>query len=157
MKLILDASMALAWLFERQNKQEAQCAEQALLAVAEVEVLVPALWHIEIANALLVAERRRAVTEAQVIDYLNRLSALPIATDAATVASRRDLVMAFGREHQLTTYDAIYLDLALRTNAILATFDAQLAKAMQAAGGSVFTADILETQSGRGDALRMTK
>ena len=78
------------------------------------------------------------VTEAQVIDYLNRLSALPIVTDNATVVSRRDWVMALAREHQLTAYDAVYLDLALRTNAVLATFDIQLANAMRSAGGTVF-------------------
>jgi hypothetical protein len=47
----------------------------------------------------------KVVTEAQVIDYLNRLSALPITTDVATVASRRELVMALAREHQLTAYE----------------------------------------------------
>ena len=81
------------------------------------------------------------VTEAQVMDYLTRLSALPIVTDSVTVASRRDLVMALAREHQLTVYDAVYLELALRTNSALATFDIQLAKAMRFAGGIVFDSD----------------
>ncbi len=138
MKLVLDASMALAWLFVRQNKEDATCADKVLLALSEAEVFVPSLWHTEIANSLLVAERRRVVTEAQVIDYINRLSALPIITDAATVADRRDLVLALAREHQLTAYDAVYLDLALRTGSILATFDVQLAEAMRSAGGIVF-------------------
>ncbi len=138
MRLIIDASMALAWLFERQDKQEAICADQAISIIAETEVLVPSLWHTEVVNALLVGERRRIVTEAQVIDYLNRLSALPIITDTVTVYSRRDLVLALAREHHLTAYDAFYLDLALRANAILATFDAQLASAMRSAGGAVF-------------------
>lgn len=138
MKLVVDASMALAWLFERKDKKESTCADRALLTIAEAEVSVPSLWHTEIINALLVGERRRVVTEAQVIDYLNRLSALPIMTDTVMVASRRDGVMALAREYQLTAYDAVYLDLALRTNAVLATFDAQLANAMRSAGGTVF-------------------
>ncbi|TAL56928.1 type II toxin-antitoxin system VapC family toxin [Pandoraea sp.] len=138
MKLVVDASMALAWLFERTSKTEADCADQALLCLAQAEVLVPALWHTEVANALLVGERRRVVTEAQVIDYLSKLSALPIATDSAAPASRRDGIMALAREHRLTAYDATYLDLALRTGAILATFDVALADAMRRAGGIVF-------------------
>lgn len=138
MKLVLDASMALAWLFERRNKEESKCADRALLTVAEAEASVPPLWHTEILNALLVAERRKVITEAQVIDYLNRLSRLPITTDDTTLTSHRDSVMALAREHNLTAYDATYLDLALRQNAALATFDIALAKAMHQAGGIVF-------------------
>jgi len=139
MKLVLDASMTLAWLFERQNTDEAQCADRALLAIAERETYAPPLWHTEVANGLLVGERRRVVTEAQVIDYLNRLSGLPIIIDDAPTASRRDLVMALAREHSLTAYDATYLDLALRKDAVLATFDTKLADAMRRAGGTIFS------------------
>jgi predicted nucleic acid-binding protein len=138
MRLVLDASMALAWLFERQKSSELECAECALLALETAEVSVPALWHIEIANALLVGERRKVVTEAQVINYLSRLSFLPIITDDATIMSRRDLSMALAREHTLSAYDAVYLDLALRKNAELATFDIKLANAMRQAGGKLF-------------------
>ncbi len=138
MKLVVDASMTLAWLFEREHAEEAECANRALLAMADAETSVPPLWHTEVANALLVGERRRVVNEAQVIDYLSRLSRLPIVTDDAAPASRRDLVMALAREHGLTAYDATYLDLALRTDSVLATFDGTLAEAMRRAGGTVF-------------------
>lgn len=138
MKLVIDASMALAWLFERSKKEEAHCADHALLTIADAETHIPSLWHTEIANALLVGERRKVVTEAQVIDYLERLSHLPLATDGATPASRRDSVMALAREHALTAYDATYLELALRTNSMLATFDKQLIDAMHQAGGKIF-------------------
>jgi predicted nucleic acid-binding protein len=138
MKLVLDASVALAWLFERQKAEEAHCADRTLLAIADTETSVPALWHTEIANALLVGERRRVVTEAQVIDYLAKLSQLPIVTDDTPPANRRELVMALAREHTLSAYDATYLDQALRLNAALATFDGKLAAAMRRAGGTVF-------------------
>ncbi len=101
MRLVLDASMALAWLFERDNPEDTDRAERALSSLIGAKTLVPPLWHIEIANALLVGERRRVVTEAQVIDYLNRLYGLPIDTDDAAPASRRDMVMAMGREYGL--------------------------------------------------------
>jgi len=138
MRLVLDASMALAWLFEREQAKEAECASRALSAISETETLVPLLWHTEIANALLAGERRKVVSEAQVIDYLNKLSALPILTDNAAPADRRELVMALAREYKLSAYDATYLDLALRISAVLATFDAKLAAAMRNAGGMVF-------------------
>lgn len=138
MKLVIDASMALAWLFERKSKEEADCADQVLLTITKAEVLVPSLWHTEITNALLIGERRRVVTEAQVMDYLSKISDLPFTTDSMSVISRRDLVMALAREHRLTTYDAIYLELALRTNSVLATFDKELINATLTAGGIIF-------------------
>lgn len=138
MRIVVDASMALAWLFERKKTKEAECAERMLLAMLESETFVPSLWHIEITNALLVGERRRVATEAQIIDYLNTLSELPITTDDSSFINHRDMVMALAREYDLSAYDATYLDLALRKNAMLATFDTQLAEAMRKAGGKIF-------------------
>jgi predicted nucleic acid-binding protein len=138
MKLVLDASMALAWIFERQDKKEACCADHVLSSMVKTITVVPALWHIEISNTLLVGERRGIITEAQIINYLNRLAALPIATDEISVASRQDLVIHLAREYQLTAYDATYLDLALRADAVLATFDTKLATAMRKIGGDVY-------------------
>ena len=139
MKLVWDASIALAWLFKREKQDEAACADRALVIMEQAGASVPPLWHAEVANALLVGERRRVITAAQTIDYLNRLSLLPILTDDASPASRRDPVMSLAREHGLSAYDATYLDLALRTNSALATFDGELADAMRRAGGKVFT------------------
>jgi predicted nucleic acid-binding protein len=138
MKIVLDASIALAWLFEREQAAEIKRAEKALLALSEAETLVPSLWHTEVVNALLTGERRKVVTEARVIDYLNRLTGLPIVTDDSLPASHRDTVMALAREYKLTAYDATYLELALREDAVLATFDMKLAAAMQQAGGKLF-------------------
>ncbi|MDR3383001.1 type II toxin-antitoxin system VapC family toxin [Cupriavidus basilensis] len=138
MTLVLDASMALAWLFERADPIQAECADKVLSALTSYEVVVPPLWHVETANALLVAERRKVVTEAQVADFVSKLGSLPITTDSAAPAERREVVMALAREHRLTAYDATYLDLALRNGAALATFDGALASAMRNAGGVVF-------------------
>lgn len=138
MKLVLDASMALAWLFERDNAKESSTANKLLKNLANAETVVPVLWHTEITNALLIAERRKVVTEAHVIDYLNRLSNLPILTDSIIMADHRNFIMSLAREYKLTTYDATYLDLALRSNATLATLDKELANAMRKAGGKIY-------------------
>ena len=136
--IILDASMALAWIFERDNKKEAICADHVLQKMESMETIVPPLWHSEISNALLVGERRKVVTEAQVIDYLNRLSHLPLTTDTASPANIRGLILSLAREYNLTAYDATYLEWALRTKSTLATFDNKLAIAMKKAGGEIF-------------------
>ncbi|TVQ86941.1 MAG: VapC toxin family PIN domain ribonuclease, partial [Chromatiaceae bacterium] len=63
---------------------------------------------------------------------------LPIVTDEAEISHRQESIMALGRQFQLTAYDATYLELALRTDSTLATFDTKLATAMQQAGGRTY-------------------
>jgi len=138
MSLVLDASAALAWIFERADPEEVALADQLLDELASQAVRVPALWHIEIANALLVAERRGVAKEARVADYLQRLLQLPIITDDAEISRRQEIIMALGRQFQLTAYDATYLELAMRTGSVLATFDTKLAGAMHQAGGQTY-------------------
>ena len=91
MTLVIDASMALAWIYAREKPAEAECAPP-LQTITEMEASAPALWHTEIANALLVGERRKIITAAQTIDYLTRLARLPIAVDDATPAARQDQI-----------------------------------------------------------------
>lgn len=138
MSLVLDASATLAWLFERTDRNEAERANRLLDAIASETSVVPVLWHCEVCSALLVAERRRVISEAQTADFLARLSRLPIETDPTPLAQRRELIASLGRRFQLSAYDASYLDLALRSGGILASFDARLLDAMRKAGGKVF-------------------
>lgn len=137
MSLVLDASAALSWIFERAEPDEVALADRLLDDIVIQPVWVPSLWHLEVANALLTAERRGVAKEAEVIDYLQRLSRLPILTDEVAVSHRQEVVMALGRQFHLTAYDATYLELALRTGSTLATFDHKLGSAMQQAGGKV--------------------
>lgn len=139
MSLVLDASAALAWIFERANPSEAAQAERLLADMADQSAWVPSLWYVEVANALLIAERRKVVKEAQLVDFQQRLLQLPIQVDEAAVSSRQEAVIALGRQLQLTAYDASYLELALRKGARLATFDAKLAAAMRGVGGNVYS------------------
>lgn len=138
MNIVIDASMALAWIFQRQKPEEVRLADHLLISVNDNVWLAPPLLQLEIANALLVGERRKAVSEAQVIDFLHRFDQLPIRIDGNGAPVRRPAVMALAREHGLSAYDATYLELALRSGASLATFDAALARSMNAAGGTVY-------------------
>ena len=133
MTLVLDASISLAWIFQRAKAGEAELAQQVLDRLDKEFVLVPPLWHVEILNALAVGLRRGAVTAASAADFLLGLGRLPIETDAA-IPLRKDYVLALAAEHRLTAYDAIYLELALRHRAALATFDRELAAACDEVG-----------------------
>ena len=138
MRLVLDASMALAWIFERAAVEEAALANHLLDIFLDHEVWVPRLWYTEVGNALLVAERREVITSARTHNFLERLTRLPVKTDERSGLSRQETVLQLAREHQLSAYDATYLELTLRLQATLATFDRKLALATKQAGSSTF-------------------
>ncbi len=129
--LILDASVAAAWLFSDETEPR---ADAALARLAEEGAFVPRLWHLEIRNVLLVAERRGRISAEHALELLDALSELPIRTDTTP-----DLAVAFAlaRAHGLSFYDAVYLELAQRRDGTLATLDAALARAATAAGLSL--------------------
>lgn len=132
--LVLDASVTLSWLFERETPSERKRSAATLAALENRAAVVPALWQAEVVNGLLVGERRKLVLPGQSAEFLARLSRLPIATDSALPASRQDAVMQLGRHYGLTAYDATYLELAMRVASGLATFDRHLAKAANEVG-----------------------
>ena len=88
--------------------------------------MVPNLWHLEVRNSLLVAERRGRIAAGDVKERLDALKGLPILTD-----EELDLEAAFdlAKEHGLSFYDAVYLELAKKESAELATLDVELGRA----------------------------
>ncbi len=138
MSLVIDASMALAWLVTRADPNEAGIAQQAIHTVMSGSAFIPQIWFVEVANALLTAERRHVSTRAAATRFLADLDALPITVDSWTPGDLQPEILRLGRLHVLTAYDATYLELALRTNSLLATFDRKLAAACRTAGGLVF-------------------
>lgn len=132
--IVIDASMALAWVFERQQASDVARADQLLNSCGSQPWWVPALWHLEIANALLVAERR-GVIQANASDlFRSRLQALPITTDATPLPDSEPRIIMLARAQGLSSYDASYLELAHRLGAGLASFDARLNRAAEAVG-----------------------
>ena len=137
--VVIDASMALAWLFERQQPQDIEQANRLLGACGESPWWVPSLWHLEVANALLVAERRSVMPQAESDCFLARLSSLPILADTDPLPARRPRILALARDHGLSSYDATYLELAQRLGATLASFDRQLNQAASANAVTLFS------------------
>lgn len=131
---VLDASMALAWLFPRSDAAEAALADQALDQLDTEEFLVPPIWYAEVGNAILRGERKGLVTNAQTAAFLAELDSADIETETDSPKQRQSVVLALARRHGLTAYDATYLELAMRRSATLATFDGKLADAARAAG-----------------------
>ncbi len=129
--LVLDASVALAWLLDDETEPR---AHSALERLQDDGAVVPRLWHLEMRNSFLAAERRGRLSADEVNERLHALISLPIRTD-----EEPDLQSAFGlaRTHGLSFYDALYLELAKRENAQLATLDGLLDQAAMAEGVSL--------------------
>ncbi len=124
--LVLDSSVALTWCFA----DEASPATDALLDdITANGALVPGLWFLELGNVLLAAERRRRITAADAAARLDLISTLPIYIDQQSIGRAWTEILHLARAQKLTTYDATYLDLALRRHLPLATKDRALAEA----------------------------
>ena len=126
--LVIDASIAAAWLFD---DEEDRRADAALTRIETDTALVPRLWHLEVRSALLAAERRGRIRADEVDDRLRFLQELPVRTD---VEPNLADAFALARTRRLSYYDALYLELARRRGAALATLDAALARAADAEG-----------------------
>ena len=126
--LVVDASVVVAWLFDDEDEPR---ADRVLERLEEDGALVPQLWHLETRNSLLTAERRGRLSSAEVKERLDALKGLPIGTDEGP-----DLQSAFdlARAHGLSLYDALYLELAKRESAEIATLDGALGRAAVAEG-----------------------
>jgi predicted nucleic acid-binding protein len=123
---VLDASVAVAWCFD----DESTPAAWALLDRLRTESgLVPPLWALEVGNILLGAERRKRIAPARTAEFLGLLGDLDIRVDPEPPGLAFRDVLPLARSQGLTTYDAAYLELAMRTGLPLATKDQALARA----------------------------
>ena len=123
---VLDVSVSLAWCFHDEGTAQTWAVLDRL---RQESAVVPSLWHLETANVLTLAERRGRLSEVATAAFVNLVQRLPIAVDPETSerALREILILARGEE--LTSYDAAYLELALRRGLPLATKDRILERA----------------------------
>jgi predicted nucleic acid-binding protein len=132
MALVLDASITLSWFFP---DERTAFTDAALEVAAQEECWAPAVWRLEFSNALLVAERKRRLTREERLQVLDEASRLNLRVDPTLQDLRR--ISAMADRHDLSTYDAAYLELALRLGSALITLDKKLAAAAVAAGVTV--------------------
>ncbi len=133
--IVIDASVALAWCFP---DEASDYADGVLVALDGRTAMVPAIWPVEVANALLVGERRKRIRQPEVRRFLDLLKGLSILEDGQPFADTVSNILPLAREHDLSAYDAAYLDVAVRHGAPLATLDKALQKAGRAAGVKIF-------------------
>ncbi|MFO0790484.1 MAG: type II toxin-antitoxin system VapC family toxin [Pirellulales bacterium] len=128
---VIDCSVTMAWCFE----DEATPRTDSLLdRLAEEAALVPTLWFLEVANVLTVAERRKRVTPANSDRFLSLLTSLPIESDGESSSRACTELVSLSRTHGITSYDAAYLDVALRHRLPLASLDVGLRRCAKSLG-----------------------
>jgi predicted nucleic acid-binding protein len=133
--VVVDASIALAWCFP---DEASDYAEDVLVALEGKTMLVPSVWSLEVANAILVGERRRRLNQEDITQFTTLLENLSLIQDEPSIAKPMNEVLPIARRHQLSAYDAAYLELSIRRHAPLATLDDRLQKAAKTAGIALF-------------------
>ena len=129
---VLDCSATLPWFYVDEATRESDLLHNNVAAGAEV--FVPALWHLEIGNTMLVAQKRKRIDQVGINRFLHLLQSYRIIVDSETVAQAWGRTLDLAAQYQLSTYDAAYLELALRRRLPLATLDVALANAADHAG-----------------------
>ena len=125
-RFVVDNSVVMAWCFHNGGDRY---AEDVLESLEDGEAFVPAIWPLEVGNVLLVAERKKRLSQASVVRFLTLLSSLPIWVEQETPERMLKEIVSLARAHELSTYDASYLDLAMRLGLPIATQDASLTRA----------------------------
>jgi predicted nucleic acid-binding protein len=135
---VLDNSVAMRWLLASKKSVDQQYVEAVLRSFVEATAVVPSLWHLEASNVLLFAERREEITLAEIERFVSQLEDLPIQVDSRTQSRALSHVLVLAREYKLSSYDAAYLELAVREGLSLATLDKDLIKAAKRAGVTIY-------------------
>lgn len=123
MNFVLDASVTLSWCFDDEYSPE---TDDILVNIDQYEFYVPGLWSLEVGNILLLARKKQRISAAAMTESLNLLESFKIHVDTHTASRAFHQILSLAQAHQLTIYDAAYLELAMRMGLPLATKDSAL-------------------------------
>ena len=135
MDYVIDCSIAVAWVLEDESSSEADSWGEALARGGSA--YAPVIWQLEVANVLITAERRKRITVNEVDRIQSQLEALPIVVESSLDLSQRRAIVGLARDHELSSYDAAYLETSLRRKLPLATLDDRLKQAARETGVAV--------------------
>lgn len=133
-EFVIDNSVVMSWCFQDETNKY---ADDVLGLLEEGTAYVPAIWPLEVSNVLLVAERRRLLSQADSSRFISLLFELPIIVDQESPERMLSEILALAREYKLSSYDASYLDLAMRKGLPLATTDMNIIAAAKRSSVSI--------------------
>lgn len=135
---VLDNSVVMRWALATPNKKDQNYSELVLVSLAHTPALVPNLWHLEVVNVLFMAEKRGEIDIDSTDTFIERIQQLPITVDDETCKQAFSKIIELSRSQSLSSYDAAYLELAIRHKLPIATLDKQLQKAAQRLGVAIY-------------------
>ncbi|MFZ2633073.1 MAG: type II toxin-antitoxin system VapC family toxin [Desulfosalsimonadaceae bacterium] len=122
-RFVIDNSVVMAWCFE---DEISPYADFVLGSLKNMTAIVPSIWPLEVGNVLTVVERKKRLNEAASNKFIALLSELPIIVDQEPPERMLREILSLARKNQLSTYDASYLDLAMKRGLPIATLDDRL-------------------------------
>ena len=137
---VLDNSVTMTWLFADEKREDCDALQLELAGASTA--IVPEHWSVEVANALVIGERRKRIVSSSLQPFIDVINSLQIENDKASRRTVFSETLALARQHGLTAYDAAYLELALRLGAPLASLDSSLRKVAQSLGVELFPIQI---------------
>lgn len=123
---VVDNSVVMSWCFKDETNKY---ADTVLDRLTESAAVVPSIWPLEVVNVLLLAERQKRLSESDSIRFITLLSQLPIVVEYERPEKMMRELLALARAYNLSSYDASYLDLAMRKGFPIATLDNKLIEA----------------------------
>jgi predicted nucleic acid-binding protein len=129
--IVIDASVTLSWCFP---DEQTPMALAVLGRLKSEQAIVPAFWSVEVLNALLLGERKGRITSDQTKAFFHALRVLDPVLDDASLEQVAGPIQMICRSHRLTPYDALYVELAIRSGYPLATLDQPQREAATALG-----------------------
>ena len=137
-RFVLDNSIAMRWLLTSNKKSDQSYAETVLKSMVDAEALVPDLWHLEVINVLITAEKRGELSTGEIERFISQLENLPIQVDPFTSHQAFNRTLILAKSYKLSSYDAAYLESAIRDGLPLASLDKNLRKAAQQADVEIY-------------------
>ena len=123
---VIDNSVVMSWCFKDETNKY---ADAILHRLSEATAFVPSIWPLEVVNVLLVAERKRRLSEADSTRFITLLTQLPIVVEVGHSERSMKELLIFARANKLSSYDASYLDLAMKSGYPIATLGIKLIQA----------------------------
>lgn len=130
-KYVLDCSVVIAWIFQDEATAQTETLREQL---AESIAIVPAIWHLEVTNTLVVSAHRGRIQLTEIPSLISLLESLPLEVDPQTSSQAFSQTFKLAQNYQLSAYDAAYLELAMRQNLPLATLDQRLQEVAKRCG-----------------------
>ncbi len=136
MHFVLDASIALSWCFSDEGTPK---TINLLEKLETGSAMVPSIWFLEISNILVMAEKRKRISYGKIMEFFSLIEVLDIQVDSYSVDMSYKAIFSIAHKENLTSYDAAYVELAVRNGLPLAGKDIALLKAAKKQGVKIIS------------------